>query len=123
MDEIIIEKIRLKGRHGCFAREREEYRDFEVSLRLGLDLSAAAKSDELSDTVDYPSAMELVEKVIAGESVRLIEKLADKIAEKLFSQFRNLEKVQVEVSKLNVDVGYEFEKISVKIDREKSFYL
>lgn len=34
MDEIIIEKIKLSGKHGCFAAERDESRDFEVSMRL-----------------------------------------------------------------------------------------
>lgn len=122
MDEIIIEKIRLKGKHGCFARERDEYRLFEVSMRLRLSLDAAAKSDELSDTIDYPSAMEIAESVLCGESVRLIEKLADQIAEKLFSRFKNLESACVEVAKLGVELPYEFEKISVKIERNRSFY-
>ena len=52
MDEIIIEKLRLKGKHGCFAKERDEYRAFEVSMRLFLDLNRAAKTDELEDTID-----------------------------------------------------------------------
>ena len=78
MDEIKIENIKLRGKHGCFAAERNEYRDFEVSLRLFLPLDRAAKTDELSDTVDYPAAAAIAEGVLAGESVRLIEKLADR---------------------------------------------
>ena len=77
MDEIIIEKLRLKGKHGCFAKERDEYRAFEVSMRLFLSLNKAAKTDELEDTIDYPAAMAIAEGVLMGESVRLIEKLAD----------------------------------------------
>ena len=102
MDEIIIEKIKLSGKHGCFAAERDESRDFEVSMRLFLNLGPAAKTDDLSMTIDYPAAMAIAEGVLSGESVRLIEKLADTIAERLFTRF---------------------EKISVKIRRKREDYI
>lgn len=123
MDEIIIKNIKLKGKHGCFAEERNEYRDFEVSLKLMLPLDLSAKTDELDDTIDYPSAIAIAEGVLMGESVRLIEKLADMIAERLFVRFGNLCAVEVEVAKLGVDVGYDFERISTRIYRERSFYI
>lgn len=123
MDEIKIDRIRLKGKHGCFAAERNEYRDFEVSLRLFLPLDTAAKSDELDDTVDYPAAIAIAEGVLAGESVRLVEKLADMIAERLFVRFKNLLEVEVEVAKLGVDIGYDFGGISAKIHRKRGDYI
>ncbi len=123
MDEIIIEKLRLKGKHGCFAKERDEYRAFEVSMRLFLSLNKAAKTDELEDTIDYPAAMAIAEGVLMGESVRLIEKLADMIAERLFVRFANLCEVEVEVAKIGVEVGYEFGKISTRIFRKRGQYI
>ena len=123
MDEIKIDRIRLKGKHGCFAAERDEFRDFEVSLRLFLPLDTAAKSDGLDDTVDYPAAIAIAEGALAGESVRLVEKLADMIAERLFTRFANLLEAEVEVAKLGVDVGYDFGGISVKIRRKRGDYI
>lgn len=123
MDEIKIDRIRLKGKHGCFAAERDEFRDFEVSLRLFLPLDTAAKSDGLDDTVDYPVAIAIAEGVLAGESVRLVEKLADMIAERLFTRFANLLEAEVEVAKLGVDIGYDFGGISVKIRRKRGDYI
>lgn len=123
MDEIIIDRLRLSGKHGCFAAERDELRDFEVSLRLFLPLSRAGKTDDLEATIDYPAAMSIVEGVIGGESVRLIEKLADMIAGRLFVRFELLAQVEVEVAKLGVDVGFDFRKISVKILRKREDYI
>ncbi len=123
MDEIIIENLKLKGKHGCFAAERDEYRDFEVSMRLFLDVSTAAKTDALEDTIDYPQAMSIAEGALAGESVRLIEKLADTIAERLFTRFERLLEAEIEVAKLGVDVGFDFAKISAKIRRRRSDYI
>ena len=123
MDEIIIEGLKLKGNHGCFAFERNELHDFEVSMRLFLDVRRASKTDALEDTIDYPQAMAIAEGVLSGESVRLIEKLADMIAERLFIRFELLQEVEVEVVKLGVDVGFEFAKISTKIHRKRDFYI
>ena len=123
MDEIIIDRLKVSGKHGCFAEERNEFRDFEVSLRLFLPLSTAAKTDELDDTIDYPAAMAIVEGVLKGESVRLIEKLTQTIAERLFVRFENLREVEVVVAKLGVDVGYEFKNISVRIHRKREDFI
>ena len=67
--------------------------------------------------------MAIAEGVLSGESVRLIEKLADTIAERLFTRFENLAEAEIEVAKLGVDVGYDFEKISVKIRRKREDYI
>lgn len=123
MDEIIIDRLKVSGKHGCFAEERNEFRDFEVSLRLFLPLSTAAKTDELDDTIDYPAAMAIVEGVLKGESVRLIEKLAQTIAERLFVRFENLREVEVVVAKLGIDVGHEFKNISVRIHRKREDFI
>jgi len=123
MDEIIIENLKLQGKHGCFAAERDEFRDFEVSMKLRLPFSRAAKTDALEDTIDYPQAMAVAEGVLRGESVRLIEKLADMIADRLFIRFPQLCEVEIEVAKLGVDVGYEFQKISAKIIRSRKDYI
>ncbi len=122
MDEIRIDGIKLYGRHGCFAFEREEKGCFEVSLKLRLDLSKAAESDELTDTIDYPAAMAVAQEVIEGGSVRLIEKLADKIAKRLFESFPKLFEVEVEVAKLGVEVGFDFSRVSASIVRRADFY-
>ena len=123
MDELIIEKLKLKGKHGCFAEERNEFRDFEVSMRLFFDAKVASKTDALEDTIDYPQAMAIAEGVLAGESVRLIEKLADMIAERLFVRFEILQEVEIEVAKLGVDVVFEFSKISTKMRRCRTDYI
>ena len=73
--------------------------------------------------MDYPSAIGIVEGVLMGESVRLIEKLADIIAERLFMRFANLCEVEVEVAKIGVKVGYDFDGISARIFRKREQYI
>ena len=122
MDKVILKDIQLKGRHGCFARELEEPSDFLVSVEMGLDLHKAAQTDEHGDTLDYPRAIAVAEKVLSGESVRLIETLADKIARGMFESFPNLEEISVKVIKRNHDYENSVGEISAQIFRRRAEY-
>ncbi|MFM1812435.1 MAG: dihydroneopterin aldolase [Cyanobacteriota bacterium] len=52
-DQILVRGLRLWAHVGVLNHERELGQWFEVDLTLSVDLSAAARSDGLSDTLDY----------------------------------------------------------------------
>ncbi len=52
-DRITLKGLRARGRHGVLPTERAEGQDFLVDVVLELDLSAAARDDDLAKTVDY----------------------------------------------------------------------
>lgn len=122
MDKLILKNIKLKGRHGCFAHELKEPTEFWVSMKICLDTRKAAKTDELEDTIDYPAAIAIAEGVIMGESVRLIEKLADKIAERIFFRFAIAKKIEVKVVKRSTSFEEILDEVSVKIKRSREDY-
>lgn len=119
MDEFLIKDIKLYGKHGCFAKELKEPTLFKVSMRIFLDLKKAAKSDELCDTVDYPAAIKVAETVITGESVRLIEKLAELIARKMLVEFKMIEKINVKVVKCNTSYVSSVGAVAAKVKRTR----
>lgn len=53
LDRIDLTGLRAHAHHGVFAHEREHGQEFIVDVSLGLELETAAKSDDLTDTVDY----------------------------------------------------------------------
>ena len=57
--------------------------DFFVDVALTVDLTAASKSDEITDTVNYAEITNLVVAHITTEPVNLIEKLAGRIADQI----------------------------------------
>lgn len=122
MDEFYIRDIKLYGKHGCFAHEQNEPTLFLVSMRIFLNLKQAAKSDELCDTVDYPSAIKIAEKILAGKSVRLIEKLADMIAKEMFSSFKVIDSIEVKVTKCNTSYVSTVEEVSAILRRSREDY-
>lgn len=80
MDRIEILGLRAFGHHGVFAEEQETGQHFLVDLTLECDLSAAAASDDLTDTVDYDSLSRRIVEEVTGTRFDLIEALAGHLA-------------------------------------------
>jgi dihydroneopterin aldolase len=116
-DLISIKGIRGFGYHGVFDFERRDGQDFFVDLEVALDLSAASKSDDLSDSIDYGLFTTIVREEIEGEPVNLIERLAGRIAERLQSQFVSIKAITVTVHKPHAPVKEDVTDIAVTIRR------
>ncbi len=80
MDEIFIEGIRLRPRIGITARERARRPLCSVDLVIQYDLTRAARSDDLSETLDYEAIRNDVLRRAGEREYHLLETLADRIA-------------------------------------------
>jgi dihydroneopterin aldolase len=116
VDRILIPGLRELDVHGVLPEERERPQPFEVSLELLVDLAKAGASDELADTVDYGAVCDAVSRVVSSESYRLLERLAQRIADVCTSDARVLG-VVVEVRKLNPPVHAQVDHVAVRIER------
>lgn len=115
MDSLILKGLSFHALHGYYERERIEGNDFEVDLVFYADLSKAARNDDLSETVDYQKAEQLVKDIMEGPSRKLIETLTHKIGEQLFGTFQNLHKLEVSVRKLHPPLETETEYSEVRM--------
>jgi 7,8-dihydroneopterin aldolase/epimerase/oxygenase len=117
-DRITLRGLRFLGRHGVELEERLEPQPFEVDLILRGDLSAAAASDDLADTVDYSTLFTLVGEVVEGRSYRLIEALAGAIANAVLAA-HPVEDVEVRVRKPKAPLPGAFETVEVRLRRRR----
>jgi dihydroneopterin aldolase len=104
MDRITLRGIRASGRHGVSAQERANAQPFDVDLVLELDVEAASRADDITETVDYARLHERVVAVVADTSFALLERLARAILEAAFEDDR-IARGEVTVSKPNVLAG------------------
>ena len=79
-DRISLTGITAFGHHGVFSSERQQGQRFVVDVNCTLDLSLAATSDDLGQTIDYGTLAQAVAADIERDPVNLIEALADRIA-------------------------------------------
>jgi len=98
MDRIELEGMVFSGRHGVRPAERAEPQEFRVDVKVDADLSEAGLSDRVEDTVDYRQIYAIVKSVIEGESAKLIESLAQRIAARVLELDR-VATVSVRVAK------------------------
>jgi 7,8-dihydroneopterin aldolase/epimerase/oxygenase len=98
MDSIQVKGIRAYGYVGYLPEERVLGQWFEVDLTIWVDLSKAAESDEIADTLDYREAIALVKEQITTAKFALVEKLIRAIADKILS-LDKVHQVQVQLSK------------------------
>jgi len=85
VDRIVLEGMVFGGRHGVRPAEREHVQDFEVDIDMEADLAAAGSTDRIDDTIDYRAAHAIAKQTIEGESVKLLETLATRIADQVLT--------------------------------------
>lgn len=119
MDSIIMKGMRFFGHHGVLAREKEQGQVFVVDLELFLDLKPAGDTDNLELTVSYAEVFDVVEEVVAGEPMNLIEAVAEQVAGKVLEKFRRVREVKVTLQKPQAPIQGAFEYMAVKIIRTR----
>ena len=118
-DQIFLTGIAGFGYHGLFDHERQNGQDFFVDVTLTVDLTAASKSDEISDTVNYAEITNLVVTHITIEPVNLIEKLAGRIADHILKDHSKVLEATVTVHKPQAPVDAVLKDIAVQITRKR----
>ena len=115
-DRLRMRNMRFFARHGLFPAENELGQHFEVDLELHLDLSRAGRSDNPAHTIDYPKVYALVEEVVLQRQFKLVEALAQHIADTVGKSFAPLN-LTVRVRKPHPPLPAHFDGIEVELHR------
>ena len=118
-DRIRLHGMRARGRHGWFDWEQEQGQEFVVDVELAVDTAPAARSDDLADTVDYGGLASAVVAIVEGEPVRLVETLAQRIADECLRDER-VGAVSVTVHKPQAPVEVELTDVAVTVTRSRA---
>jgi dihydroneopterin aldolase len=116
MGLIQIENMEFYSFHGHFREERIVGNKFLVNLTIETDMKASAASDNLKDAVNYQRAYEIVKQQMEIKSY-LLENIAGRILDALYSEMKGIEKATVKVSKMNPPMGGKIGSVSVVITR------
>ena len=95
---IELEGMEFKAYHGCLEQEKVRGNFFTVDFRGELDMSAAADSDNLNDTLNYGDIYEIVSYEMSIPS-ELLENVAGRIVKAIEKRFPELVSFSVRVSK------------------------
>ena len=116
MGLITVEGIRVFAYHGHLPEEVVLGSHFIVNVWVSADTSEVEKTDDLNDTVDYVKIIEIVKEQMAIRS-DMIEHPARRIVDAILP-LNKVQKVKVEVEKIQPPIDADFDKISVTIEGE-----
>ena len=115
-DRIVLTGLRVFGRHGVFDFETQQGQDFVVDITAWLDLTAAARSDDVADTLHYGELAEFAASVVGGPPRKLIETVAAEIADGVMLRWPVVA-AEVCVHKPPAPIPLSFADVSVTIRR------
>ncbi len=118
MGSIKLKNIRVFAYHGCLVEEGKIGSDYRVDLKVKGDLSNSATSDDLLDTIDYVHLNKIVKEEMAIRS-KLLERVAQRINNRVLQEILMVQKVKVSVSKINPPIGGNVEMVSVTLSKSR----
>ncbi|HEY9124857.1 MAG TPA: dihydroneopterin aldolase [Bacteroidales bacterium] len=113
-----LEKMEFFAFHGCFSEERVIGNRYHVWLSYMTDISKAASTDNIYDTVNYIDIYKTIQQEMAITS-HLIEHVANRIANCLFEKFNAIDAVKLKLQKLNPSMGGHMHAVSITIEKSR----
>lgn len=117
MDEIRIRELEVYAYHGVFPEENEKGQPFYVNATLYTDTRKAGQTDELEYSTHYGEVCYLINRIMKENTWKLIETVAENVAEEILLTYPLVQKVQLEIRKPQAPIGLPFGSVSVAIER------
>lgn len=111
---IYLKDIRCYAYHGVAPQENLIGNEYTINLKLKVDISQAAMSDEVKDTVNYADVYEVIKTEMAIPS-KLLEHVCGRIVQKLFEVFPTIEEVGIFLSKRNPPMGADIDVAGIEL--------
>jgi dihydroneopterin aldolase len=86
-DTVFIEGLRVEATVGAHNWEQRVNRTLVIDLELAGDVSRAASSDRLTETIDYKTVADAAAEICGRTRHRLIETMAEELARELMQRF------------------------------------
>ncbi len=117
MDQIKIEDLEIFANHGVYPEENRLGQKFVISAVLHTDTRRAGLTDDLEASINYGEVSSFITSYVKDHTFKLIERVAEGLAEELLIRYQGLERISLEVKKPWGPVGLPLRSVSVAIER------
>jgi dihydroneopterin aldolase len=117
-DRIVIKGLHCSVRLGVKKEEQEVRRNCEVDLAIYFDLSAAGRTDDLDQTVNYSKVIDMIQDISQKAQYKLMESFAYRLFEEIFERTA-ARKVHLRVKKMNPPIEGRFQYVGVELTRSR----
>lgn len=117
MDTLFIKQLRLNAKLGVLAWENSIKQPIMLNVTYSYNTKLACSSDEITQALDYTKIIETIKQVINSKQFKLIEHLAETIAQTLLSNFALINELTLELTKPHIIANTKAIGISIKRTR------
>ena len=87
MDIIFLKNLEIETVIGIYDWERKIKQTVVLDLEMATDISKAAASDHIDDTLDYKAVAKRLIQFVGEAKFELVETLTEKVAEVILNEF------------------------------------
>lgn len=87
MDIVFIRELKIDTVIGIYDWERDVRQTVVLDIEMGFDISRAAQSEQVGDTLDYFAVAERLTGFVGGSEFQLVETLAEQCASLVMQEF------------------------------------
>ena len=109
---IRLEDMVFYAYHGHYEIEQKTGNHFRVNLIVKTGDIRASKTDNLEDALNYQKLYAIVKNEMEIPS-RLLEHVTNRIANRITTEFKEVTKLKITISKINPPLGGEMKQVSV----------
>lgn len=122
---LFIDNLEVFANHGLFEEENKLGQKFIFDIECELNYKKAMFSDEMTDSISYADIAEVIVKTATTNTFNLLERLAGEILKNIFTEFPQIENINLKINKPGAPIKYHFEKcgVEVKTSREEFYNL
>ena len=122
---LFIDGLEVFANHGLFEEENKLGQKFIFDIECELNYKKAMFSDEMTDSISYADIAEVVVKTATTNTFNLLERLAGEILKNIFTEFPQIENINLKINKPGAPIKYHFEKcgVEVNVSREEFYNL
>lgn len=88
MDIIYLKDLRIDTIVGIYDWERRTRQTVIFDIEMGADISRAARTDAIEDTLNYKAVAKRIISFVEDSDCQLIETLAERVADILLREFK-----------------------------------
>jgi dihydroneopterin aldolase/2-amino-4-hydroxy-6-hydroxymethyldihydropteridine diphosphokinase len=118
MDKITISDLEVFAFHGVLKEENSLGQKFLISAELYMDISEAAKDDDISKSINYADTCKEIDTFLKKNTFKLIETMADRLAKYLLILYKPLDEVCIKIKKPWAPILMTLDTVSVSVKRE-----
>ena len=116
-DIVRVSNLVLQGYHGVLPEETALGQKFHIDIECHVDTRPAAEQDDYDKAVCYATLCQIAAQVSDAGPYKLVETLAEKIAEAALARFEVVNRITVTVRKPAAPIPLIFDHVGVEVTR------